>query len=127
MHNDAGKYMTVTVHKLVWITFVGPVPDGMQIDHWDTNKKNNCLSNLQLVTQPENMRRAALNGLCARGERNVKNKLTEQQVFDIRRRKLAGESAKSLAFEFGIVAKTVHSICRGKLWKHLNDQRTISI
>lgn len=42
-------------HRLVWETFNGEIPDGLEIDHIDTNKENNDLSNLRLVTKKQNM------------------------------------------------------------------------
>lgn len=43
------------IHRLVWETFVGPIPKGLQINHLDENKLNNSLTNLSLVTPRENM------------------------------------------------------------------------
>jgi len=43
------------VHRLVWMAFNGDIPAGLEIDHIDRDKKNNCLSNLRLVTRSENM------------------------------------------------------------------------
>lgn len=45
---------TKKVHRLVWETFKGPIPDGMVIDHDDTHKDNNTLSNLKVCTQKDN-------------------------------------------------------------------------
>lgn len=42
------------VHKLVWETFNGEIPNGYEIDHQDTHKDNNALSNLKLCTHKEN-------------------------------------------------------------------------
>lgn len=50
-----GKSEYPFLHRLVYETFVGPIPHGMQINHKDENKNNNCLSNLELLTQNENM------------------------------------------------------------------------
>ena len=44
----------VYVHRLVWETFNGDIPDGFEIDHEDTHKDNNALSNLKLCTHKEN-------------------------------------------------------------------------
>ena len=65
MHTPAANagdvYATVTykgepvvVHRLVWMTFVGPIPDGMTIDHMIPSRKfDNRLSALRLATQSE--------------------------------------------------------------------------
>jgi hypothetical protein len=42
------------VHHLVWITFKGEVPKGLIICHKDTNKENNALDNLCVMTYREN-------------------------------------------------------------------------
>lgn len=52
----------ISIHRLVWETFNGEIPDGMVIDHIDGNRSNNALSNLRLVTQSENMNNAQRNG-----------------------------------------------------------------
>jgi hypothetical protein len=46
------------VHRLMFLVFHGPIPDGKQIDHTCNNR---CCCNpdhLEAVTQSENMRRA---------------------------------------------------------------------
>ena len=50
--NNEGKYL----HRLVWETFNGKIPEGMEIDHINTNRFDNRLSNLRLVTSSENKR-----------------------------------------------------------------------
>lgn len=47
-------HATRQVHRIVWETFNGEIPEGMQIDHIDNNRQNNALFNLQLVTPKEN-------------------------------------------------------------------------
>lgn len=52
----------ISIHRLVWETFNGEIPEGMVIDHIDGNRSNNKLSNLRLVSQSENMNNAQVNG-----------------------------------------------------------------
>lgn len=42
------------VHRLVWIAFNGPIPEGMQINHLNEIKSDNRLENLSLCTAMEN-------------------------------------------------------------------------
>ena len=42
------------IHRLVYITFVGDIPDNMEVDHIDDDSFNNELSNLKMVTHLEN-------------------------------------------------------------------------
>lgn len=53
----------IFVHTLVMLTFDGPRPEGLQINHLNGNKKDNRLSNLEYVTPLENMRHAYATGL----------------------------------------------------------------
>ena len=48
-----GKY--VSLARFVWSAFNGEIPEKMEIDHIDTDKDNNNLSNLRLVTRTENV------------------------------------------------------------------------
>lgn len=42
------------VHRLIYLTFVGDIPDGMQVNHIDENKDNNSVSNLNLMCCKQN-------------------------------------------------------------------------
>lgn len=48
-----GKHMKV--HKLVFLTWVGNVPEDMQINHRDDNKNNNHYTNLYAGSQKDNV------------------------------------------------------------------------
>lgn len=52
-HNKKAK--NYLVHCLVAEAFLGPKPDGMMVNHKDSNRVNNNLSNLEYVTARENM------------------------------------------------------------------------
>ena len=43
------------LHRLVWQTFKGEIPEGMDVDHINNDKKDNRLSNLQLLTRKQNI------------------------------------------------------------------------
>ena len=44
----------VSVHRLLWTAFNGPIPEGLQINHLNENKADNRLENLSLCTPKEN-------------------------------------------------------------------------
>lgn len=59
-----------TVHSLVASAFIGPRPLGAVVDHLDGDRANNAPSNLEYVTQAENVRRAARAGRLAFANRS---------------------------------------------------------
>ena len=59
-----GKRNNLLVHRAVAESFIGPPPqEDYQINHKDGDKKNNHISNLEWVTQSENMNHAYENDL----------------------------------------------------------------
>ena len=48
------KVTSISVHRLVYETFVGEIPQGYQIDHINTIRDDNRLENLRCVTGKEN-------------------------------------------------------------------------
>jgi hypothetical protein len=54
-YHSVQKRTYIRLHRWVWETFMGPIPEGLEINHIDHNKLNNSLSNLELVTHRENM------------------------------------------------------------------------
>ena len=52
--NDEGIKKHMRVHRLVYMAHKGGIPEGMQINHKDENKANNCIDNLELMTNKEN-------------------------------------------------------------------------
>jgi len=45
----------VLLHRLIWETFNGEIPENMCIDHINTIRDDNRLENLRVVTRQENM------------------------------------------------------------------------
>lgn len=55
---SSGKRLNKYIHRLIWETFVGEIPNGFEINHIDHDKSNNALSNLELVTHSENLKKS---------------------------------------------------------------------
>lgn len=70
-------------HRLVAECYLPPREgSNLQVNHIDCNKQNNHFSNLEWVTNQENITHAYLNGLCVgvRGEDNNLTKFSDWQV-----------------------------------------------
>ena len=46
------------IHRFVFETFKGKIPKGMHIDHYDYDRKNNSISNLQMLSPKENQNKS---------------------------------------------------------------------
>ena len=55
IYNDDGKLKQMRIHRLVYMAHRGAIPDGMQINHKDECKTNNCIENLEVVTCKQNI------------------------------------------------------------------------
>lgn len=105
------------VHALVAAAFLGPRPDGKEVNHKDRNKLNPRHDNLEYVTRSENVRHAinlGIKKIC--GEQKKFAKLTEA---DVRLIRSSCESSRLIAKRFGVHHSTVNAIRRGRKWSHV--------
>lgn len=83
--NAVDKRRTFTVHRLVANEFI-PNPDNKpQVNHINGIKEDNCISNLEWLTNEENMQHAINNGLANKGGRkkgssNKKKVLSSKKI-----------------------------------------------
>jgi hypothetical protein len=106
------------VHVLVAAAFIGPRPEGMQVNHKNGVKTDNRPPNLEYVTASENVKHAFATGLAtaARGEANGKARLTAGEAAYAKR--APGTNAE-VAAELGVSRCTVDAIRKGRNWRHL--------
>ena len=60
------KYKSLSLHRLVAAAFVEKVENKPFVNHIDGDKRNNCVSNLEWVSQSENMKHASNSGLTSK-------------------------------------------------------------
>lgn len=53
---------TIPVHRLVWLAHKGPIPDGFTVEHKDGVRLNNRLSNFELLTSSDNVKKMHADG-----------------------------------------------------------------
>jgi predicted XRE-type DNA-binding protein len=111
----------VTVHKLVAEAFIGPRPDGCQVNHKNGIKTDNRVENLEYVTRSENMKHAHRLGLKSnKGEKHSRHKLTGAEIEQIRALLASEVAQKAIAEMFSVDPSHVSHIKRGKVWSHLS-------
>lgn len=116
-----GKY--VSLHRLVASNFINEIPNHMVINHIDGNKSNNCIENLEIVTQSENLKHAFDNNLKKKESKSVvmidKNTFETLRIF---------ESIEGAAKFVGVSASGISRACQGAYsqsggygWKYKED------
>lgn len=123
LYKDGEQY-NKSIHRLVAETFILNEAKKPQVNHIDGNKINNHYSNLEWVTNQENIDHARENGLydnadkLMRGCKNHAAKLTNEKVIWIRENK-----NKLSVIELSKIFKVHHStICRvinRESWTHI--------
>ena len=95
---ENNKKKSYYVHRFVFETFKGAIPKEKVIDHYDRNRKNNSISNLQLLTPKENVRKS-----CCKKVVSLNIETRKKIIFD---------SITEAAEYHQIYFSTVSAICR---------------
>ena len=94
----------ILAHRAEFIKKIGPIPEGLEIDHLCHNRSCINVLHLKLATRKENSRR------------RVNSKLTIEQVEKIRIMLLNGMSLKKIADNFNVSKQMIWLIAKGKQW-----------
>lgn len=89
--------VTAKVHRIVAEAFLGPCPDGMQVNHIDANKLNNTPSNLEYLTAQDNMKHAFDAGL-------IRHRIPGATVDEIRTLRSQGMAYVNISKQTGVSA-----------------------
>jgi hypothetical protein len=107
------------VQALVLTAFVGPCPEGLECRHLNDVKTDNRLANLCWGTRADNVKDAIRNQTHRRGVNHPFAKLTDADVVEIRKLRLAGLSLRAIARVKGVSNCAIGQVLDGKSWKHV--------
>lgn len=107
-----GKYKKFFVHRLVATAFIGEIPEGYQINHKDSDRLNNAVDNLEIVSASENIRHSIEFG---------------KKDFNYLERAVMGthkDTGDVVVFKSMTEAEATLGICKSNILKVIKGQRT---
>lgn len=104
------------VHRLVAAAFIGPCPEGCEVNHKNFDRSDNRVENLEYVTPAENVAHATRNGHVGgkRGEKHYRARLSTEDVEEIKELVAAGNTQSDVAERFGVGQSHVSRIVNNK-------------
>ena len=132
IYEDRHGYLTVGMkgravryHHVIGYYIFGERMVGRQINHINGNKKDNRAVNLEVSTPSENAKHALDTGLreVKKGEELRWSKLTDNDVYEIRRLYKEGYTQKRLADIYGVCFQQISRIVNRERWAHLPEKK----
>ena len=121
LRTPEGRGVCRWVHNIVARTFTDNYDTTLVPNHIDGNKKNNCIENLELITNKENIAHAIRTGLTKnKGEDSGKALLSNADAKNIRIKFIAGANTRQLATEYKVGIWVIRSIINNKNYKDEN-------
>lgn len=121
IRNGATK-LICRVHRIVWISQHGIIPDGYVVDHINNDKLDNRIENLQLLTPGENSTKAREDGLYKDGLDNKATKLDPSLKDEIAYLyDWSGLSQRDLAELYGVSKSRIGQIIKEVGWTDIGE------
>lgn len=123
--NATQRSKNLYVHEAVSASFQG-YDDGLVVDHIDGNKHNNCLSNLQRITQKDNNIKSYINDESGRWT-NRKSAVIRSDgvVYDNLQDAIKDNGVKSNSCIINAIKR--HNKCNGYYWQYADIDKQQSI
>ncbi len=108
LFNPEGERKRCSIHRLVAEAWIGPCPEGKEVNHKNLNKADCRPSNLEYATKLGNTKHAIENG-------RIELKLTDAEVLAIQR---SNHSQRYLAEVYNVSRSLIHLVRHGqrRLW-----------
>lgn len=113
------------VHRLVAQAFLPNKKNKSDVNHINSNRRDNRVCNLEWVTRSENILHSynknnkKTNSIAIRGGNNPNALLTIDKVREIKKRIASGESLKVLSKDFDCSYSNIKNIKSGKCWGYV--------
>jgi hypothetical protein len=112
---------TFVLHRLIALTFLDNPENKDQVNHKDGNKLNNCVSNLEWVTNKENQIHKFQNGLGNNNTRKIKQfDLIGNYITEYKSIALAAKSVNISKSSISGVLRNKRKTAAGFIWKYLD-------
>lgn len=121
IRNGATK-LQCRVHRIIWISQNGIIPDGYCIDHINNDKSDNRIQNLQLLTFAENSTKAKNDGLYPTGLDNKATKLDPDLKDEVAYLyEYSDMTIRDLAEVYGVSKSRIHQIVHEVGWTDIGE------
>lgn len=119
-------------HRIVYRALIGPIPEGMWVNHKNGIKDDNRPSNLELATPSQNVMHArkvlkvghldqggAKNAMCKLSPEAVRDILQYQEKFLAEVKTRQGHVVSTLMKKYGVSQGTIFRVLRRKSWSSI--------
>lgn len=130
LYANNGEICHTGIYRIIYTACYGEIPEGLQVNHIDENKSNNCISNLNLMTPKENsnygtrnerVAKANINGKCSKAVGAYKNGILQFTFSSTR------EAERQLGFDSGAISKCCRGIhyntYKGYEWQYIETEK----
>lgn len=121
LYKAKDKVVNYQLHRLIADAFISNPENKLYVNHKDSNRENNSLDNLEWVTFEENVKHGYELGYATnKGSNNGFSLLTEQQVLEIRKRRVEEKlTYQKLATLYNVSYGCIAGIIQKTNWKHI--------
>lgn len=109
------------IHRLVAEYFIADFNPSYQINHKNCDKQDNSVSNLEVVTNAENIRHAHENGRMEKRSKTKVRYMTKEEIVICYLRIKAGETISEVSQDMGIPRTTLSSLINKRSHKVVTD------
>lgn len=121
IRNGATK-LQCRVHRIIWISQNGVIPDGYVIDHINNDKTDNRIENLQILTPQENSAKAKNDGLYKTGLDNRATKIDPALKDEIAfLYEFSDLTYRQLAEKYGVSKSRIGQIIKEVGWTDIGE------